>query len=675
MMNSGGWDLTRGIDDTYFIGRKEHADYFKQVLKGKGYRRKRLINIYGTGGVGKSTLLDIFKKHALMQDNVMFISLESRDFIHTEFDFCQWLLNQLKSDYKNHLASDLMKECYQEIGRLAQDFNIVLAIDTYEELSSMDSWLRERFLINLPESVIVIISGRSPLKGQWALSSYWRERVHYIPLQHFSKMDVHDYLTRHSIVEDHIIEDIWKKSKGHPFTLSLLTFCQMHGGLEAIIDQGELYQQLASIWLKELEDDRLRSMVEAASILRHFHLEVISFLLGEEITPDQFKQLTEVSFIRKAGRGWVLHDIMKEATLGLLKEQTPSRYAQLVESCVKYYYRYITQASSNRDLTWEVGELFYYIGSARMRALYNQNSYGEYQWETLTQTNLHLGEQYLQERFTNERDRELVGKDPETGKVFKWKMTKEETLYILKDLNLPLLTSLDQDAVRILVSPGDQKVKAMAVIIPINHSTMPYLEGDSFLGPYFTSIPKKVKKIYEGHPNELTGWAIRSIDVADSDNELLRLEALNILYQHICSRKVVITSPPPFEMYTLHLDLGFEVIPDIVHTNYDGITPTKTFILDTRGEKLEQFLQLTLERIGYQLEQEADAPVEQSHNKVLTDRENEIADLVYEGKTNLEIAKTLFISEITVKKHLTAIYTKLGIRNRNELIRLLGSGR
>jgi DNA-binding NarL/FixJ family response regulator len=50
--------------------------------------------------------------------------------------------------------------------------------------------------------------------------------------------------------------------------------------------------------------------------------------------------------------------------------------------------------------------------------------------------------------------------------------------------------------------------------------------------------------------------------------------------------------------------------------------------------------------------------------KVLTRRELEILRLVAEGLTNEEIGKKIFISEKTVKTHLTNIFDKLKVNNR-----------
>ncbi|MBT9259250.1 MAG: hypothetical protein KM310_05790 [Clostridiales bacterium] len=54
--------------------------------------------------------------------------------------------------------------------------------------------------------------------------------------------------------------------------------------------------------------------------------------------------------------------------------------------------------------------------------------------------------------------------------------------------------------------------------------------------------------------------------------------------------------------------------------------------------------------------------------EVLSAREKEVALLVAEGLSNEEVAAKLFVTEATVKKHLTAVYDKLGIRSRSQLI-------
>lgn len=54
-------------------------------------------------------------------------------------------------------------------------------------------------------------------------------------------------------------------------------------------------------------------------------------------------------------------------------------------------------------------------------------------------------------------------------------------------------------------------------------------------------------------------------------------------------------------------------------------------------------------------------------------RERDIVRLVCQGKTNPEIAETLFITPNTVRDHTSNIYRKTGVRNRTQLATLFGS--
>jgi len=55
----------------------------------------------------------------------------------------------------------------------------------------------------------------------------------------------------------------------------------------------------------------------------------------------------------------------------------------------------------------------------------------------------------------------------------------------------------------------------------------------------------------------------------------------------------------------------------------------------------------------------------------LTARQKQILAMVVLGLTNAEIAERLFIAEVTVKTHLTRIFTELGVRSRKEAVALI----
>lgn len=71
---------------------------------------------------------------------------------------------------------------------------------------------------------------------------------------------------------------------------------------------------------------------------------------------------------------------------------------------------------------------------------------------------------------------------------------------------------------------------------------------------------------------------------------------------------------------------------------------------------------------------DAGAPGEDQGLADLTQRERAVAEAVATGSSNKEVARRLDITERTVKAHLSAVFRKLGVRDRMQLaVRLLAS--
>jgi len=86
----------------------------------------------------------------------------------------------------------------------------------------------------------------------------------------------------------------------------------------------------------------------------------------------------------------------------------------------------------------------------------------------------------------------------------------------------------------------------------------------------------------------------------------------------------------------------------------------------------ERFKAVVGEFLGWEreapLRRAADQPALSEELAMLTTREREILDLVASGGSNQEIAGQLFISEKTVRNHLTAIFDKIGVTSRSQAI-------
>lgn len=63
------------------------------------------------------------------------------------------------------------------------------------------------------------------------------------------------------------------------------------------------------------------------------------------------------------------------------------------------------------------------------------------------------------------------------------------------------------------------------------------------------------------------------------------------------------------------------------------------------------------------------APSESERAPELTRREEEILQMVAEGRSNADVARALWVTEQTVKFHLANVYRKLGVKNRTQAAR------
>jgi two-component system response regulator DesR len=63
------------------------------------------------------------------------------------------------------------------------------------------------------------------------------------------------------------------------------------------------------------------------------------------------------------------------------------------------------------------------------------------------------------------------------------------------------------------------------------------------------------------------------------------------------------------------------------------------------------------------------APKTEQPEPLLTERERDVLELIAAGSTNREIAEKLYLSPYTVKEHTSALYRKLGARNRAGAVR------
>ncbi|WP_239613589.1 helix-turn-helix transcriptional regulator [Cohnella mopanensis] len=652
------------MEQRLLVGRVKEIGLFLEETTAAPSRR-RILNIYGNGGIGKSYLLDEFRRLSV-NARIKFLLLDIPIFTRNPPEFCLHLLRLLRYPVQSiERMADLnllVRLCLEEIQRVSELNKLILALDTFEEVGDMEPWLREHFIDRLAPDVLVVISGRTRLQEAW----FSPERSHQIcslPLSGLDYDSVKQYLERSGIYQAEIIEQIWKRTGGHPLTLSMLvatTFA--HSLQETSFTEEDIFAPIVHIWLKEVPNAHMRELVEAASVLRHFNYEALSFVIGKDIKTEHFGRLVGYSFVRQVERGWQLHELMRNAINDSLKVLDPTCFDHLRKRCIVYYYNKIKQSARTKSDAWENAEWFYYIGDKLIQSFFFQPSI-TFSVEPLSQSNRAEAEHYILQRHATAKESRIIHPNPETNEPAEYIMTAQDSLFGLKHIDLEELTELDRNFVK-LTRNAQGTICGLSVIIPINEYTLDYLISKPLSSAYFSQLPESAINDFKVPRTSRAGYFIKTLDTYDfADPTMLQSSGITFI-THMLSSGFVVASPPPHPLsFAIFKSLGSEVA-DVVHFDYDERTPAPIFIMDIRGNKLHEFLIKMVTSLGLVKEEELDNEREFS----LTNREREVIELLMKGLSNNEIAKFLYVSEATVKRHLSNVFRKLQIKNRVQLL-------
>ena len=80
--------------------------------------------------------------------------------------------------------------------------------------------------------------------------------------------------------------------------------------------------------------------------------------------------------------------------------------------------------------------------------------------------------------------------------------------------------------------------------------------------------------------------------------------------------------------------------------------------------QVSEFVSLVLNEVGARGAGAEESSAQRPQHTLLSKREEEVLRLVAEGLTNKEIARRLFVTENTVKTHVTSLFNKLGVDSR-----------
>lgn len=282
--------------------------------------------VHGPGGIGKSTLLQQFRRLADDADRRV-ISLDGR-----ERDLCTDDLMKLVDDH--------------------QPASVVL-IDGFEQLAALEPFVREQWLPVCPADTVVVLAGRDPPAPPWHADPGWRALVRVEELGPLSTAEAMQLL-RHAGVDPPLMSQLVRLGRGHPLALALLAAAANSGSVPERL--GEDQDVVSALLPSFLEVELERQHELALELCAHAHVltpEMLDELMGEPsaavwewliglpfvtVTPDGLhphelaRDVLEAEFVRRFPDGRErCHALVRRSALRQLEDSSHSDHVRAAQ--------------------------------------------------------------------------------------------------------------------------------------------------------------------------------------------------------------------------------------------------------------------------------------------------------------------------------------------------------
>ena len=405
-------DLKRQNEKGSFTGRRDQLDFFRQNISSDSENRSLITNIYGQGGVGKTTLLDnyriIAEEHGaivVLLDERISSLLEALSSIATQIHRKDASFKEFLDKYelyqKKKLELDpnstLLTQEYNRIGHTitrtgmgvideipggglinryldeekiaektsqfvanvisrvrrpelvklllepesilsplfvehlneaSESNQIVLLFDTYEDTASyLDPWFRnvlDDFSIDLQ----IVIAGRNRLDiNTWEDSSAY---ITTFQLDPFTQDEAITFLHHKGIKTTSAINDILKLSERLPLLVAMLAN-ERPANTKQLDDPSDTAIER---FLKWIIDPAKRQLALLAALPRFLNRDIVEVLADDS---KLFDWLIDRPFVRKKGKMWVYHDVVRKLILRYIRKESPKRWRKAHKLLAAHY--------------------------------------------------------------------------------------------------------------------------------------------------------------------------------------------------------------------------------------------------------------------------------------------------------------------------------------------------
>jgi DNA-binding winged helix-turn-helix (wHTH) protein len=325
-----------------FVGRESEIETFRSALL-TDEPSFVALHVNGPGGVGKTTLLEEFARVAHESSRVV-VRIDGRNIDASPLGFIVALSRALGAD-RCELSAVI--ERWPAGG--------VLFVDTYEVLTSLDDWLRDTLLPQLPARSLVVIAGRHDPAATWRTNVHWAALTRIHPLGNLDPGDSRTFLDRCGVAAEHH-DDALAFTRGHPLALSLTADVLTRGDrvVPARLEtEPEVVRLLIEKFVQDVPSPAHRLALHTCVSAHATTEPLLAAALDQADVHDVFEWLGRLSFVESGPYGLFPHDLARDVVYIDFRWRDPDAAYRVTERLIAYLYGRLERTQGLEKLrTW-----------------------------------------------------------------------------------------------------------------------------------------------------------------------------------------------------------------------------------------------------------------------------------------------------------------------------------